>query len=41
VRSYEPIIGTARVRLENLVQTYDDKIHDQEYVAPAPPRTAK
>ena len=41
LRSYEPIIGTAKVRLENLVQTYDDKIHDQEYTPPAPPRTAK
>jgi len=34
IRSYEPLIGTAKVRLENLVQDYDDKIHNQEYVAP-------
>ena len=33
LRSYEPLIGTAKVKLENLVQDYDDKIHDQEYVA--------
>jgi chromosome segregation ATPase len=34
IRSYEPLIGTAKVRLENMVQDYDDKIHNQEYVAP-------
>lgn len=34
LKSYEPIIGTERVRLENMVQDYDDKIHDQEYVEP-------
>jgi chromosome segregation ATPase len=33
IRSYEPLIGTAKVRLENLVQDYDDKIHNQEYIA--------
>jgi chromosome segregation ATPase len=35
LRSYEPVIGSAKVTLENLVQDYDDKIHDQEYVPPA------
>ena len=35
LRSYEPIIGTAKVRLENTVQDYDDKIRDQEYIPPA------
>ncbi len=34
LKSYEPVIGFERVKLENLVQDYDDKIHDQEYVAP-------
>jgi chromosome segregation ATPase len=34
LRSYEPIIGSAQVALENLVQDYDDKIHDQAYVPP-------
>jgi len=33
IRSYEPFIGTAKVRLENLVQDYDDKIRNQEYIA--------
>ncbi len=38
LRRYEPIIGSAKVALENIVQDYDDKIHDQEYVpAPATP----
>lgn len=37
LRSYEPLIGTAKVRLENMVQDYDDKIHNQEYVAGARP----
>ena len=32
LKSYEPLIGSAKVRLQNLVQDYDDKIHDQEYV---------
>ena len=36
LKSYEPVIGFERVKLENLVQDYDDKIHDQEYVAPKP-----
>ncbi len=40
LRSYEPILGEARVRLENTVQTYDDKIRDQEYVAPGPAAAA-
>jgi chromosome segregation ATPase len=35
LRSYEPLIGSAKVTLENTVQDYDDKIHDQEYVPPA------
>jgi chromosome segregation ATPase len=35
LRSYEPIIGSAKVTLENTVQDYDDRIHDQEYVPPA------
>ena len=34
LRSYEPIVGMEKVKLENMVQDYDDKIHDQEYVAP-------
>jgi chromosome segregation ATPase len=34
LKSYEPLIGAAKVDLENLVQDYDDKIRDQEYVAP-------
>lgn len=35
LKSYEPLIGSAKVDLENLVQDYDDKIRDQEYIAPA------
>jgi chromosome segregation ATPase len=31
-RSYEPLVGAAKVDLENLVQDYDDKIRDQEYI---------
>jgi len=34
-KSYEPLVGAAKVDLENIVQDYDDKIRDQEYV-PAP-----
>jgi septal ring factor EnvC (AmiA/AmiB activator) len=34
IRSYEPVLGLAKVKLENIVQQYDDKIHDQEFVAP-------
>ncbi len=34
LKSYEPVLGMARVRLENTVQDYDDKIHDQEYIQP-------
>jgi chromosome segregation ATPase len=37
-KSYEPLIGAAKVDLQNTVQDYDDKIRDQEYV---PPPTAK
>jgi len=33
-KSYEPLVGAAKVDLENLVQDYDDKIKDQEYVPP-------
>jgi chromosome segregation ATPase len=35
LKSYEPLLGTAKVDLENMVQDYDEKINDQEYV-PAP-----
>jgi chromosome segregation ATPase len=31
-KSYEPFVGAARVDLENIVQDYDDKIRDQEYI---------
>lgn len=31
LKSYEPLLGTAKVDLENLVQDYDAKIQDQEY----------
>ncbi len=34
-KSYEPIIGASKVDLENIVQDYDDKIRDQEYIPPA------
>jgi predicted nucleic acid-binding Zn-ribbon protein len=34
LRSYEPFIGSAKVDLENIVQDYDNKIHDQEYIPP-------
>jgi len=36
-KSYEPFVGAAKVDLQNLVQDYDDKIHDQEYIPPPPP----
>lgn len=35
LRSYEPVVGFEKVKLENMIQAYDDKIHDQEYVEPA------
>ncbi len=35
MRSYEPVIGFAKVKLENLVQEYDDKIQSQEYMLPS------
>jgi chromosome segregation ATPase len=35
LKSYEPFLGQAKVKLENMVQDYDDKIHDQEYVPKA------
>jgi hypothetical protein len=34
LKSYEPILGLWKVKLENIVQQYDDKIHDQEYFPP-------
>lgn len=34
LKSYEPVLGLARVKLENTVQDYDDKIRDQEYIQP-------
>jgi len=33
-KSYEPLVGASKVDLENLVQDYDDKIREQEYVPP-------
>ena len=36
-KSYEPIVGAAKVDLENIVQDYDDKIRDQEYIPPREP----
>ena len=39
LRSYEPLIGSAKVKLENLVQDYDDKIREQEYVPPRSPHS--
>jgi chromosome segregation ATPase len=33
-KSYEPLIGASKVDLENIVQDYDDKIRDQEYIPP-------
>jgi chromosome segregation ATPase len=38
-KSYEPLIGAAKVDLENIVQDYDDKIRDEEYLPPPAPRT--
>ena len=32
VGSYEPLIGLGEVKLENIVQGYEDKIRDQEYI---------
>jgi chromosome segregation ATPase len=37
-KSYEPLVGAAKVDLENTVQDYDDKIRDQEYVPPPSPK---
>jgi chromosome segregation ATPase len=37
-KSYEPLIGAAKVDLQNIVQDYDDKIRNEEYI---PPRTLK
>ena len=36
-KSYEPLVGAAKVDLENIVQDYDDKIRDQEYIPPREP----
>ena len=33
-KSYEPFIGASKVDLENIVQDYDDKLRNQEYIAP-------
>jgi septal ring factor EnvC (AmiA/AmiB activator) len=38
-KSYEPLIGAAKVDLQNIVQDYDDKIRDQTYVPPPAPNT--
>ena len=35
LKSYEPILGFDRVKLENLIQSYDDKIADRQIPAPA------
>jgi len=35
-KSYEPLVGASKVDLENLVQDYDDKLRDQEYIVPLP-----
>ena len=35
LKSYEPVLGMAKVKLENTVQDYDDKIQDQAYIPPA------
>jgi hypothetical protein len=34
-RSYEPLLGLYRVKLENLMQDYDDKLLDSAIAAPA------
>jgi len=34
LKSYEPVLGLAKIRLENIIQQYDDKIQDQAYVTP-------
>ncbi len=34
LKSYEPVLGLARVKLENTVASYDDKIRDLQYVPP-------
>jgi septal ring factor EnvC (AmiA/AmiB activator) len=35
LKSYEPILGLAKVKLESIIQQYDDRIQDQAYVAPS------
>ena len=32
LKSYEPLLGLARVKLENTVDAYDDKIRDLQYI---------
>ncbi len=34
LKSYEPVLGLAQVKLENTVQSYDDRIRDLQYVPP-------
>ena len=34
LKSYEPVLGLAKVKLENTVDDYDDKIRDLQYVPP-------
>ena len=38
--SYEPLIGLDQVKLENIVQDYEDKIRDQEYIGTPAANTA-
>ena len=33
LRSYEPVVGFARVKLKNMVQVYGDKVGNQEHIA--------
>jgi septal ring factor EnvC (AmiA/AmiB activator) len=33
LKSYEPILGLAKVKLQNIVQQYDDKIQNQVYLS--------
>jgi septal ring factor EnvC (AmiA/AmiB activator) len=35
LKSYEPVLGLARVKLQNIVQQYDDRINAQDYIGPA------
>jgi len=36
LKSYEPILGLDKVKLENIIQGYDDKIYDQQVAPPEP-----